>query len=115
MGQLRAIGDVDGTRQLPCRLPKPGVPQVRVALVYREWRDVWTAARKTTGLAVGTHDLRHFTASALIAGGASVKQVQAVFRHSSAVITLRTYGHLWPGDDDRTRAIIGLDPRRPAD
>jgi integrase len=52
------------------------------------------------------HDLRHFYASALIAGGASVKQVQQRLGHASAVITLQTYAHLWPGDDDRTRDVI---------
>jgi len=55
---------------------------------------------------VGTHSLRHFYASALIAGGRSVKQVQTVLGHSSAVILLRTYAHLWPGDHDRTRLVI---------
>ncbi len=29
-----------------------------------------------------------------------------VLGHSSAVVTLQTYAHLWPGDDDRTRAVI---------
>jgi hypothetical protein len=29
-----------------------------------------------------------------------------VLGHSSAVVTLETYAHLWPGDDDRTRAVI---------
>ena len=55
---------------------------------------------------MSTHDLRQFLASALIAGGASVKQVQAVLGHSDAMITLRTYAHLWPGDDDRTRSVM---------
>ncbi|PNE38980.1 hypothetical protein AOB60_34225 [Streptomyces noursei] len=53
-----------------------------------------------------THDLRHFYASALIAGGASVKQVQLVLGHASAVITLRIYAHLWPGEEDRTRSVM---------
>jgi integrase len=53
-----------------------------------------------------THDLRHFTASALIAGDASVKLVQTVLGHSSAVVTLSTYAHMWPGDDEITRAVI---------
>ncbi len=53
-----------------------------------------------------THDLRHFCASALIAGGASVKQVQMVFGPASAVITPRIYAHLWPGEEDRTRAVM---------
>ncbi len=26
--------------------------------------------------------------------------------HSSAVTTLRTYAHLWPGDGDRTRSVM---------
>ncbi|MFG2672064.1 tyrosine-type recombinase/integrase [Streptomyces sp. NPDC048445] len=52
-----------------------------------------------------THDLRHFYASALIAGGASVKQVQMDLGHASAVITLRIYAHLWPGEEDRTRSV----------
>lgn len=72
-------------------------------LAYRRWKRVWAAAR-TDGL--DTHSLRHFYASALIAGGASVKQVSSVLGHSSAVVTLRVYSHLWPGDDDRTRAVI---------
>jgi integrase len=72
-------------------------------LGYRRWKKVWAAARPGE---VDTHSLRHFYASALIAGGASVKQVQTVLGHSSAVITLRTYAHLWPGDDDRTRLVI---------
>ena len=45
-------------------------------------------------------------ASALISGGASVKQVQTFLGHASAVVTLRIYAHMWPGDDDRTRSII---------
>ena len=52
------------------------------------------------------HDLRHFHASALIAGGASVKQVQERLGQATAAITLETYAHLWPGDDDRTRDVI---------
>ena len=100
-------------------------------LTYRRWKVVWRNALDGTRLnskemsqlsgddlesarragrcspmAFSTHDLRHFTASALISGGASVKQVQAVLGHSSAVITLRVYSHLWPGDDDRTRSVM---------
>jgi hypothetical protein len=42
----------------------------------------------------------------LIAGGASVKLVQTVLGHSSAVVTLSTYSHMWPGDDERTRTVL---------
>jgi integrase len=77
-------------------------------LGYRQWRNVWrrAKARATGADDVGTHDLQHFFASALIAGGASVKQVQAVLGHANAMITLRNYAHLWPGDDDRTRSVM---------
>jgi integrase len=52
------------------------------------------------------HDLRHYFASLLIAGGADVKVVQARLCHASAKTTLDTYGHLWPDSDDRTRGVV---------
>ncbi|MGH3492786.1 MAG: hypothetical protein ACRDRL_13270 [Sciscionella sp.] len=58
------------------------------------------------GTGVTAHDRRPFFASALIALGVSVKPVQTVLGHSSAVITLRAYSHLWPGEQDRTRSIV---------
>jgi integrase len=92
-------------------------------LDYRRWKTEWNGARKALRQAENeaagregrepvelphmvTHDLRHFFASALIAGGASVKQVQLVLGHASAVITLRIYAHLWPGEEDRTRSVM---------
>jgi len=63
-------------------------------------------AADTAGVDFTGHGLRHFYASALIYGGASVKQVQERLGHASAVITLETYSHLWPGDDDRTRDVM---------
>lgn len=75
-------------------------------LTYQQWKAVWGTANTAVGVNVDTHDLRHFTASALISGGASVKQVQTVPRHSSAAITLRVHSHLWPGDEDRTRQVM---------
>lgn len=75
-------------------------------LSYRQWKTIWRHALRETGLDLDTHSLRHFTASALIAGGASVKQVQTVLGHSSAAITLKVYAHLWPGDEERTRKIL---------
>jgi hypothetical protein len=32
--------------------------------------------------------------------------VQNLLGHASAITTLQTYAHLWPGDDDRARAIM---------
>lgn len=75
-------------------------------LDYQAWQKVWFPTRQAAGTEMDTHDLRHFFASVLIAGGASVKQVQLALGHSSAMITLHYYAHLWPGDEDRTRAVI---------
>lgn len=75
-------------------------------LAYRRWKVLWRDAAASAGVRATSHDLRHFAASALISGGASVKQVQAFLGHASAVITLRTYAHLFPGDEDRTRNVL---------
>ena len=73
--------------------------------MYWRWKKLLAAATEA-GVEVTAHGFRHFAASALISGGASVKQVQAFLGHASAVITLRTYAHLWPGDEDRTRNVL---------
>lgn len=56
------------------------------------------------------HDLRHYCASVLVrsAGSsqASIKAVQQFLGHASAKVTLDTYGHLFPDDEDRTRNAI---------
>ena len=54
----------------------------------------------------GMHDLRHFYASVLIKHRESVKTVQKRLGHSKASITLDTYTHLWPNDEDTTRAAV---------
>jgi integrase len=80
----------------------------RAKVAHTTWGDAWSTAAKAAGLTTGEgfHTLRHFYASALIASGASVKEVQERLGHTSATITLDTYGHLWPGDDERTRDAI---------
>jgi integrase len=72
------------------------------------WRG--RATRKAAGLPwVRLHDLRHFYASGLIAGGCSVVTVQRALGHSTATTTLNTYAHLWPTAEDQTRkAAAGL-------
>lgn len=82
------------------------VDELGEPLTYRRWKRLLSDAATAAGVSVTSHAFRHFAASALISGGASVKQVQAFLGHSSAVITLRTYSHLWPGDEDRTRNVL---------
>jgi len=80
--------------------------EVGEPLRYGRWKKLLQDATEAAGVAVTSHSFRHFAASALISGGASVKQVQVFLGHSSAVITLRTYAHLFPGDEDRTRNVL---------
>jgi len=86
-------------------------------LTYRRWKRLWSDAASAALVDATSHDLRHFAASALISGGASVKQVQTFLGHASAVITLRTYAHMFPGDEDRTRNVLdaALSPAALAD
>ncbi len=63
-------------------------------------------ALRTAGLPhLSWHDLRHVTASALIAEGASVAYLSRVLGHASPAITLNTYAHVYAKveHDDRTR------------
>lgn len=70
------------------------------------WRQ--SVARAGLSSAFRFHDLRHHFASALIAGGCSVKVVQKALGHASARETLDTYGHIWPDSEDLTRRAIDL-------
>lgn len=80
-----------------------GKPMLRTTLNGR-WRR--TVRNAGLGDLVKLHHLRHHYASVLIAGGESVKVVQARLGHASAVETLKTYAHLWPDDDERTRSVV---------
>lgn len=93
------------------------VDEFGAPLTYRRWKGLWRDAAQAADVAATSHDLRHFAASALISGGASVKQVQTFLGHASAVITLRTYAHMFPGDEDRTRNVLdaALSPAALAD
>ena len=59
------------------------------------------------------HELRHTAASSAIASGADVKVVQQMLGHSSATMTLDTFGHLF---DDRLDEVgDAMDRARTAD
>ncbi|WP_446218279.1 tyrosine-type recombinase/integrase [Micromonospora sp. IBHARD004] len=68
---------------------------------------VWRRAREVVGLPDATqHDLRHFYASLLIRAGLNPKVVAERLGHANAALTLNTYSHLWPDDEDRSRQAI---------
>ena len=63
---------------------------------------------KRVGIDATPHDLRHYFASVQIRGGQSIKVLQALLGHKSAVETWDTYGHLMGDEDDRSRAVIDI-------
>ena len=65
-------------------------------------------AAKSAGLPAGvtSHDLRHHYASVLLAAGESVVAVAERLGHENATLVLRTYSHLMPDSEDRTRRAI---------
>jgi integrase len=71
---------------------------------------IWKPALAATGIPTtrdnGCHALRHFYASVLLEGGESIKTVSERLGHSDPAFTLRTYTHLMPNSESRTRAVI---------
>ncbi len=59
----------------------------------------------------GCHALRHFYASVLLDGGESIKTVSQRLGHADPAFTLRTYTHLLPSNESRTRSIIDASMR----
>jgi len=70
--------------------------------------DAWRAAVVGAGLPSVTrfHDLRHFYASTLIAGGLHPKAVQARLGHATITETIDVYGHLFPDAEDAGRGVM---------
>lgn len=66
---------------------------------WRHIRDV------VPGAGTGWHELRHYHASQLIAGGMSPVAVAHRLGHKDATETLKTYAQLWPDDDVRAAAL----------
>ncbi len=68
---------------------------------------VWYPALKGTELeGVRIHDLRHTGASILINQGLHPKIVQQHLGHSSIVVTMDRYGHLYPSDNERVQDAL---------
>ena len=54
----------------------------------------------------GIHQLRHYYASVMLAGGVSIKELAEYLGHSDPAFTLRVYAHMLPCSHDRARAVI---------
>ena len=70
------------------------------------WRPALTAAGMPGGRANGMHALRHFYASVLLDAGESVKALSEYLGHHDPGFTLRTYTHLMPSSEKRTREAV---------
>lgn len=70
------------------------------------WHPALTAAGIQSSRATGMHALRHFYASVLLDAGESVKALSEYLGHSDPGFTLRTYTHLMPTSEDRTRRAV---------
>ncbi|HUR13495.1 MAG TPA: tyrosine-type recombinase/integrase, partial [Mycobacteriales bacterium] len=77
------------------------------------WKPALVKAKIPTTRENGMHALRHFYASALLDGGESIKAVSEFLGHRDAAFTLRTYTHLMPSSDVRTRKAIDAAFARP--
>lgn len=61
---------------------------------------------KRLGLGVRLHGLRHSHASQLLRAGVPVKVVSERLGHSTAMLTLNTYAHVLPGQQEEAAAMI---------
>jgi integrase len=67
----------------------------------------WPRAMAAVGMpGVTLHSLRHTHASMLIASGMDVLTISRRLGHGSPTITLRVYGHLIHGSDDRAAQVV---------
>ncbi len=107
------------TVTLPWDGPDGALVSVALALTTRESRPVnrhyfnakiWKPALNANSIPAirenGCHALRHYYASVLLDGGESIKTVSERLGHFDAGFTLRTYTHLMPDSESRTRDII---------
>jgi len=68
-------------------------------------RDLAEVCRKADLEGVGFHTFRHTHASALIFQGADIKTISRRLGHENIQITLQTYGHLLPGQDEHAAEL----------
>lgn len=70
------------------------------------WRPALMRAGVPVGRENGMHALRHHYASVLLDAGESIRAVSEYLGHSDPGFTLRTYTHLMPSSDERSRRAI---------
>ena len=91
--------------------PDGSIFTTRTGAVYRHdyyGAVIFKAAVRRAGLpeSITTHDLRHHYPSVLLAAGESVVAIAERLGHENATLGLKTYGHLMPDSEERTRRAI---------
>lgn len=72
----------------------------------KAWRPALDKTGVPRGRENGMHALRHFYASVLLDAGESVKALSEYLGHHDPGFTLRTYTHLMPSSEKRTREAV---------
>ncbi|MBJ6634685.1 tyrosine-type recombinase/integrase [Streptomyces sp. I5] len=78
----------------------------RVVFNHKAWRPALDRAGIPRGRENGMHALRHFYASVLLDAGESIKALSEYLGHHDPGFTLRTYTHLMPSSEKRTREAV---------
>jgi integrase len=79
---------------------------VQAGIIPGPERDKRSRSRYVTTGKEGIHQLRHYFASVMLAGGVSVKELAEYLGHADPGFTLRVYAHLLPSSHDRARIVI---------
>lgn len=82
---------------------RQGGPLMHSTFNTTAWRSARNAAGMTEG---GLHQLRHFYASAMLAGGVDIKALSKYLGHHDPAVTLRVYAHLMPSAEGRALKAI---------
>jgi integrase len=79
---------------------------VKAGLIPEPATDRRGRRRYITTRKEGVHQLRHYYAGVMLAGGVTIKELAEYLGHSDPAFTLRVYAHMLPCSHDRARAVI---------
>ena len=79
---------------------------VKAGIIPEPKKDQRGRLRYATTRKEGIHQLRHYYASVMLAGGVSIREVADYLGHADPAFTLRVYTRLLPSSHDRARQVI---------
>lgn len=79
---------------------------VKAGIIPEPKKDQRGRLRYETTRKEGIHQLRHYYASVMLAGGVSIRELADYLGHADPAFTLRVYAHLLPSSHDRARQVI---------